>query len=63
MTTRKLLFAALAGAAAFTGSHLLAPAIAHAQSGTNGAVQGVIVDEKGGKLAGVGARSYSVKPG
>ncbi len=53
MSAKTLLLSAAAGLAAFTTSHLVAPSVAHAQSGTAGAIQGVVTDEKGQSLPGV----------
>ena len=55
MKPRNLLIAATLGSAGlFVGQHLLSPSVALAQSGTSGAIQGVVTDgQTGEKLAGV----------
>ncbi|MBV8759808.1 MAG: TonB-dependent receptor [Deltaproteobacteria bacterium] len=49
MNARKLLIAALTGAGALVGTHLVHPTSARAQSATSGAVQGVVADAASGE--------------
>jgi hypothetical protein len=54
MNIAKILFAATLGISGLCASHLLAPATAHAQSSTTGAIGGVVTDKKSGEpMAGV----------
>jgi outer membrane receptor protein involved in Fe transport len=53
MKSRNLLVAAILGTSSLAAIHLYEPAVARAQSGTAGAIQGTVNDEKGDALAGV----------